>query len=717
MMASVNQLTGDAVRPFSPAASPWKHAKIACMLMAGLFVLGACGGPGVPEGTVTVSLRVDVGSDLGPAGVPVEPGGAVGVSVVELRVFGGEGELFFDADGNVVPNGGVPVYLAGGSVTLHLPRATYAFEVEGRDADGHVLAVGSLAGVEIMEDTSVDLPLLTLVGSVEIVAPSSIVPNEIVDVHLLVHPPDRPDLLVPTSDFTVSYEVDTTVFAESGLGVRFGVECQWMSVSATVTGLADGSQAMGSLELAPHEVCSQYAGPVGVDLIPPLLVIDDLPAELELGESLTLTGTVSELQTGVASVTLFDGPVEVGSALVDTTEQPHVWSVVWTPSVARDYELLVVAADLAGNESQEGVQISVVPPPEFGGFTSVIAGGARTCGLDEDGNAYCWGDGRFGLVGDGTSSNSNVPVAMSGGYSFVALTIRDNHACGVAIDRSAYCWGLGDFGKLGNGSAFDSLLPVAVAGGHEFVAVAAGASHTCGLVVGGGAYCWGHGEYGRLGDGSASDSVVPVAVAGGQEFVAIAAGAYHTCGLVVGGAAYCWGVGANGQLGAGEVSFSLVPVAVAGEHEFVALAAGTYHTCGVVVGGAAYCWGRGREGSLGDGSATDSPVPVAVAGGHAFVTVAAGFYHTCGLVAHGAAFCWGEGGNGQLGDGSVSDGLVPVAVSGNHEFVAIDAGAFHTCGIGKSGSASCWGYGAFGQLGNGLFGGSPVPVEVNAPQP
>jgi len=191
------------------------------------------------------------------------------------------------------------------------------------------------------------------------------------------------------------------------------------------------------------------------------------------------------------------------------------------------------------------------------------------------------------------------------------------HSCGLAAG-AAYCWGDNTFGQLGNGSTADSPVPVAVAGGLSFNALSAGGfppcsgvpcpagavgtSHTCGLTSNRAAYCWGAG-YGTA----------PVAVPGGLSFSALAAGRYHTCGLTSADAAYCWGADFDGQLGNGSTSSSATPVAVVGGFRFSALVADD-HTCGITTTGALYCWGDNEDGQLGNGTTTSSAIPVAVAG-------------------------------------------------------------------------------------------------------
>src|SRR5690606_4324032 len=90
-----------------------------------------------------------------------------------------------------------------------------------------------------------------------------------------------------------------------------------------------------------------------------------------------------------------------------------------------------------------------------------------------------------------------------------------SHACAIA-DGQAYCWGAGANGRLGNNTTTNSLIPVTAdtAGelaGKTVTAIAAGSSHTC-AIADGKAYCWGNGANGRLGNNTTTQSLVPAAV-------------------------------------------------------------------------------------------------------------------------------------------------------------------------------------------------------------
>lgn len=270
------------------------------------------------------------------------------------------------------------------------------------------------------------------------------------------------------------------------------------------------------------------------------------------------------------------------------------------------------------------------------------------------------------------TGGSRAPQPFSIYNSFIAFA----HTCGLTRSGAAYCWGSNGAGELGNGSQTENEVPVAVSGGLSFTALAAGTRYTCALTQGGRTYCWGDG-YGT----------VPLAISGGLRFSALAAGPDHTCGLTNSGAAYCWGYNGAGQLGDGSTTSRSTPVAVSGGLSFSTLAAGGGfsfdcsaagcsaptnpsvsiggdHSCGLTGAGVAYCWGDNSSGQLGDGSTTTRSTPVAVSGGLAFSAIVAGAAHTCGLTNAGARYCWGSNDSGQLGDGSgtLDYTTMPVAV-------------------------------------------------------
>ena len=357
-------------------------------------------------------------------------------------------------------------------------------------------------------------------------------------------------------------------------------------------------------------------------------------------------------------------------------------------------------------------------------FKSVSVGSIHTCGVTTSEEVYCWGAGSSGRLGNDSEERQISPVLVEtqqlvgGRLFFASVAIGAIHTCGVTTGNQAYCWGAGFYGGLGNGSSGRQKTPVPVSGGHAFIAVSAGTRHTCGITSDGEAYCWGEGEFGQLGTGREGADYIedePVPVSGNLVFESISAGDWTTCAVTTDRKAYCWGRNNSGQVGNGsETGDQTTPNLVLGGHSFESVSTSGSHTCGVTIQGENYCWGFGQSGGLGRGSNTaNQATPVQVLGGRTFEQLTAGGSHTCGITADGAAYCWGSGTSGQLGNDRIRDANLPVPVSPSLTFTSVDAGARHTCAITTQGPAYCWGAGADGRLGNGSFSGNQAkPVLV-----
>ncbi len=361
-------------------------------------------------------------------------------------------------------------------------------------------------------------------------------------------------------------------------------------------------------------------------------------------------------------------------------------------------------------------------------FRQVSGGSDYTCGVTTDDQAYCWGINNLGQLGNGTTGNTAMPVAVSWDLRFRHVEAGGGHACGVTTDDRAYCWGWNDLGQLGDGTLVDRSTPVAVAGGLPFHQVSAGQYHTCGVTTADRAWCWGYNQQGQVGDGSDINMQKrPVRVDSGRRFRIVSAGALHSCGVTTDDRAFCWGAGSSGQIGDNNTLTRRTPRAVAGGLSFRHVIAGEtqrsggYHSCGVTTDKLAYCWGGNFDGQLGDGTTTTRLKPAAVAGGIQFAQVRPGADHTCGVSTGHVAYCWGYNYYGQLGDGGPQGNAAnihrsPLAVVGGHAFVGVTTGRVHSCGVTSTGEGYCWGGDTAGQLGDGTpdFGTSTPGAIVGA---
>jgi alpha-tubulin suppressor-like RCC1 family protein len=100
-----------------------------------------------------------------------------------------------------------------------------------------------------------------------------------------------------------------------------------------------------------------------------------------------------------------------------------------------------------------------------GALHGVAVNGSHVCALDGAGNAWCWGLGDSGQLGNATFQGSTAPVMVLGGHTFRALAVGRDHSCGIGTDNHVYCWGDNTMGQLGTGAwSWPFNTPVAVYG-------------------------------------------------------------------------------------------------------------------------------------------------------------------------------------------------------------------------------------------------------------
>jgi alpha-tubulin suppressor-like RCC1 family protein len=350
--------------------------------------------------------------------------------------------------------------------------------------------------------------------------------------------------------------------------------------------------------------------------------------------------------------------------------------------------------------------------------STIAPGGLSNCAVRNGGVAYCWGNNSYGQLGNGSTLTASVPTRVAGSYLWASISSQtseiDGHgySCGITTSGAAYCWGSNDAGQLGNGTTTASLVPAAVSGGHTWQSISVSDETTCGLTTNQIIYCWGDNSLGQLGINSSSpvQSTTPVTLGGGfasTTWFNVSVRYRTVCGVTTSGTGYCWGNNDSGEIGNGNTTTQYAPTLVSGSHTWASITASDQSvTCGVTTAGAGYCWGGNPNGQLGNGGTTEQHTPVLVSGGYTWSYISTGGSTTCGLTTAGKAYCWGYGVAGENGNGlngASGNSTTPSAVSGSLVFQTIATGMDTTddtnCGLTTGGAEYCWGYNSSYQVG------------------
>ena len=189
-----------------------------------------------------------------------------------------------------------------------------------------------------------------------------------------------------------------------------------------------------------------------------------------------------------------------------------------------------------------------------------LATGARTHALfDSGGVVYACGSGDAGELGNGLTASASTPTrvrGLPGGVKVAALTSSWEGSGALLADGDYYDWGYNAAGQLGDGTTTDRDVPVPVRLPDPVTQVFQGGSgpkngQTIAILTNGSVWTWGDNDRGQLGTGSltSADGPVRVHVPAGVSFVKVASGGFASYAIDKTGRLWAWGDNSNGQLG------------------------------------------------------------------------------------------------------------------------------------------------------------------------
>jgi alpha-tubulin suppressor-like RCC1 family protein len=393
-----------------------------------------------------------------------------------------------------------------------------------------------------------------------------------------------------------------------------------------------------------------------------------------------------------------------------------VWRVVF---------LALVFAHCA-HASNDGTLLILSNPTNSSPRVVSVWGGAGSeqIILKSDGTVWNWGYNLHGQLGNGTTTNTDVPGQVLGpggvGYlsSISAIIGGESHNMALKSDGTVWCWGWNYFGQLGDASAnwghmtnlstsavqVFGLTSVAFLGGRGY--------HNLAVKADGTIWSWGCNWYGELGNGTTNllGTNTPVQVIGLTNPAAISGGGFFSLALMSDGTLWSWGNNTYGQLGDGTTNNRWTPVQVVGLSNVTGISCGFIQALAVKSDGTTWAWGDDSDGELGIGTSGGySSVPVQVLNLSNIVSVSAGDEHSMARRSDGTIWTWGLNAYGELGIGTSDTNAHPLAVQvpALSNVVMSAARDYHNICVKADGSVWTWGDNRFGGMGD--FSGTNVP--------
>ena len=97
--------------------------------------------------------------------------------------------------------------------------------------------------------------------------------------------------------------------------------------------------------------------------------------------------------------------------------------------------------------------------PSRAATAHLAAGSTHTCGIRADHTLWCWGEGKYGALGQGDRRQRNTPTQVGTSIDWASISAGHLHTCAIRTHHTLWCWGSNDVGQLGLGDTRNRLYP------------------------------------------------------------------------------------------------------------------------------------------------------------------------------------------------------------------------------------------------------------------
>lgn len=346
-------------------------------------------------------------------------------------------------------------------------------------------------------------------------------------------------------------------------------------------------------------------------------------------------------------------------------------------------------------------------------WQKISAGKKHNLGVKSDGTLWAWGINNIGQLGDGTTTNRNVPVQIGIESNWTEVSAGELHSMALKSDGTLWTWGDNSKGQLGLGVLVTNMpIPAKVGVETHWTKIDAGYKHCLAISAVSTTkklWSWGDNTYGQLGLGLPDAFLAsPAQIGTSTSWASISAGGRHSMAMeFVSNGTKIWTFGDNlsGQLGTWNNISSDVPVAlVVTQTNWSTISAGGFFSIARNSDGSLWTWGNGGAGELGNGQTSNTNYAAPVGLSNDWSTgFSAGDSHVLVKKTDGSIWSWGKNVDGELGNGTILSSSTPAQVGTDLNWTgSLAAGFAHSVGTRLDATMNTWGFGGNGELGNGF---------------
>lgn len=362
-------------------------------------------------------------------------------------------------------------------------------------------------------------------------------------------------------------------------------------------------------------------------------------------------------------------------------------------------------------------------------WATIGAGGsAFSHGIRTDGSLWAWGgNGNYGALGLNIANNSirSSPVQIGTFTNWTTISSTINNGSAVNSNGNAFVWGQGTSGQIGNNLAANVSSPVQIGTLTNWattgVSSGAGGAFITALDTSNQLWSWGANATGQLGQNVSTVAISsPVQVGTLTNWTSqFSPGGTTILAIKSDNSLWSWGNNSGNSSGALGINTSVTsassPVQVGTLTNWSVVASGRYGSSALKSDGTLWGWGANAAqfGMVGDGTLTVRSSPVQIGTLTNWVKLNKGTLHSLAIKSDGSLWGWGSGIGSNLANLILPTPSSPVQVGTLTNWTSVGASQSSAGAVDSSGKLWVWGLNNNGQLGLNIPDTSvSSPVQV-----